>query len=220
MQLLSAPRGEMLSHLAEAEERERLRLAADIHDDTIHSLGAVALRLAHAGEQASSDGARDVLVEAELEVRDVAEQLRRLMFELLPPVGRSDLRASVETYCGVLFACTAITYEIDGDTEGLGPDRYLVAYRLIQEVLRNALTHSCGTRVRVSFETVQHELVARVADDGVGMGRSELAPTHAGLRIVRQRAEAAGCSASFGVGLDGRGSSIELRIPLGGGPGR
>jgi PAS domain S-box-containing protein len=214
VQTLSAQRGALLKHLAEAEERERLRIAADIHDDTIQALGAVALRLSRAGEHAANDPDRDLLADAEIEVRGVADRLRRLMFELMPPVAGNDLRSAVETYCSVLFAGSEMRYEIVGDIGGLGSDRYLLAYRLIQEALRNALTHSEAARVRVEFDRTPTELVFRVSDDGVGMGDGETPPTHAGLRIVRRRAEAASGSAQFGIGLDGRGSSIELRLPL------
>lgn len=214
VQTLSAQRGALLEHLAEAEERERLRIAAEIHDDTVQSLGAVALRLSRAGERASNDADRDLLADSEIEVRQVAEQLRRLMFELMPPIAGDDLRSAVETYCLTLLSGSSIRHEIIGDVGALGSDRYLVAYRLIQEALRNALAHSRGTRVCVEFQPGPTELVVRVSDDGIGMGDGEAPPTHAGLRIVRRRAEAAGGSATFGIGLDGRGSSIELRLPL------
>ena len=221
----SCPRGEgtvipeaadraLLQHLAEAEERERLRIAADIHDDTIQALGAVALRLSGAGEQAEDDRVRDLLADAEIEVRGAAERLRKLMFALLPPVAGRDLRSAVETYCAVAFAESPIEYTIVGEVDGFFSDRDLVAYRLIQEALSNVLKHSHATRARVSFEQTAGELVLRVSDDGVGMGEGDTPPTHAGLRIVRQRAEAAGGSAHFGVGLEDRGCSIELRLPL------
>jgi signal transduction histidine kinase len=211
---LSAQRAALLKALTDAEERERLRIAADIHDDTIQALGAVALRLSRAGEGADNDHDRDLLADGEIEVRGVADRLRKLMFELMPPLAGRDLRSSVETYCAVAFAETLIEYEIVGELDGLSSDRSLVAYRLIQEALRNALKHSHATRVQVSLEQTASELRFRVSDDGVGMGAGETPPTHAGLRIVRQRVEADGGSAHFGRGLDDRGSSIELRLPL------
>jgi PAS domain S-box-containing protein len=216
VQSLNAQRGALLRHLAEAEERERMRLAADIHDDTIQALWAVTLRLSRAGEAAQSDGDREVLADAEVEVRGVAERLRQLTFELMPPVDGGDLRAAVESYCAVVFGESELGYEVVGDAAGLAADRALVAYRLIQEALRNARRHSRGSRVVVSFERTAAELVCRVADDGVGMGDAETPPTHAGLRIVRERAEAAGGVARFGPGLDGRGLTVELRLPRGG----
>ena len=213
---LSAQRGTLLTQLAEAEERERLRIAADIHDDTIQALGAVALRLSHAGERADGAVERELLADSEIEVRGVAERLRKLMFGLMAPDDGGDLRAAVETYGMTLFAGSQIRYEIVGTVAGLTSDRHRLAYRLIQEALRNALTHSQATRVQVALETTPTELVVRVSDDGIGMGGRQRSPTHAGLRIVRQRAEAAGGTASFGDGLEARGSSIELRLPLAG----
>ena len=218
VQSLSAQRGALLKHLAEAEERERLRIAADIHDDTIQSLGAVGLYLEGARRNLDAgDDPRQVLVDAEREVRSVAERLRGLMFELMAPMAGDDLRAAVESYCGILFRETAMSFEVVGEVRSLASERYLLAYRLIQEALRNARAHSHGSRVRVVLEATATELVISVADDGVGMNPATGAvtpPTHAGLRIVRQRTEAAGGVASFGPGLDGRGSAIEVRLPL------
>jgi PAS domain S-box-containing protein len=219
VQSLSAQRGALLKHLAEAEERERLRIAADIHDDTIQSLGAVALRLGSArGRLDAGVDAGQVLLDAEREVRNVAESLRGLMFELMAPDAGDDLRAAVVSYCEVLFRDSAMRHEVVGEVRLLATERYLLAYRLIQEALRNALHHSQGTRVRVTMQATSSELVIRIADDGVGMdgetGPIDTPPTHAGLRIVRQRTEAAGGVASFGPGIDGRGSGIEVRLPL------
>jgi PAS domain S-box-containing protein len=218
VQSLSAQRGALLKHLAEAEERERLRIAADIHDDTIQSLSAVALRLAGARRRVGGgDDPEQVLSEAETEVRSVAQRLRGLMYELMEPMAGDDLRAAVQAYCEILFAGSEMTWEVSGEVRSLASERYLLAYRLTQEALRNALKHSRGTRVRVTMEATATELVICVADDGIGMDDAAGAstpPTHAGLRIVRQRAEAAGGTASFGPGLDGRGSGIEVRLPL------
>ena len=221
VQSLSAQRGALLKHLAEAEERERLRIAADIHDDTIQSLGAVALQLAAARRRLDeNENPVQVLTDSEQEVRSVAQRLRGLMFELMAPTASDDLRAAVESYCEILFRGTSMRFAVDGEIRSLSSERYLLAYRLIQEALRNALKHSRGTQVRVTLRATATELVIRVADDGVGMddgGRDGLPPTqptHAGLRIVRQRTEAAGGTAAFGVGLDGRGSAIEVRLPL------
>jgi PAS domain S-box-containing protein len=218
VQSLSAQRGALLKHLAEAEERERLRIAADIHDDTIQSLRAVGLRLAAArGRLGGGDDPAEVLAAAERDVCNVAESLRGLMFELMAPTSRDDLRAVVISYCEILFRETEMRFEVIGEVRSLTSERYLLAYRLIQEALRNALKHSRGARVEVSMEATDSELVIRVADDGVGMDETPGAsapPTHAGLRIIRQRTEAAGGAARFGVGLDGRGSAIEVRLPL------
>jgi signal transduction histidine kinase len=211
---LNLQRGALLGDLLEAEERERLRIAAELHDDTIQSLAAVVLRLSNVGERARSDAERDLFAEAEVEVREAAERLRRLMIGLMRPAGDHPLLPALDEYCEVLFAGSSMSYALEGDVGELDEVTHLLAYRLVQEAVRNALTHSSATRVLVSVNRTSSELVLRVRDDGVGMGKPGGKPTHAGLRILRGRAEAAGGSATLGAGIDGRGAGVELRLPL------
>jgi signal transduction histidine kinase len=211
---LNLQRGALLGDLLEAEERERLRIAAELHDDTIQSLAAVVLRLSNVGERARSDAERDLFAEAEVEVREAAERLRRLMIGLMRPAGDHPLLPALDEYCEVLFAGSSMSYVLEGDVGELDEVTHLLAYRLVQEAVRNALTHSSAARVVVSVNRTSSELVLRVRDDGVGMGKPGGKPTHAGLRILRGRAEAAGGSATLGAGIDGRGAGVELRLPL------
>jgi signal transduction histidine kinase len=207
-----------LSEAMAAEEGARARIAADIHDDTIQTLGAVALRLANARDGAIDPGARCALDAAGRHVRDAAERLRRVMFELMPPAPAGDLRLAVHAYCTVLFADSGLQWEVTGSLpEGaLDPETAAVAYRVAQEALRNALSHAGGTRVRSELDCGGEELMISVSDDGVGLGEGWPAePTHAGLQIICQRAGAVGGTVDFDVGLDGRGTSVLVRIPLG-----
>lgn len=205
-----------LSDAMAAEEGARARIAADIHDDTIQTLGAVALNLQNARDETDDDGARAALDAASWHVRDAANRLRRVMFELMPPMGCADLRSALEAYCSVLFAGAEMAYEIVGDAPvELESEVSAVAYRVIQEAARNALRHSGGTRVRVALDHDAEELVVSVSDDGVGLGDfGDGFPAHAGLRIIEQRAAAIGGHVTFAPGLRGRGTSVVVSIPL------
>jgi PAS domain S-box-containing protein len=216
LQAATLQRAGLLDELARAEERERARIAADIHDDTVQVLGALGLRLEQARRGALDREAEGVLGRACEEVRDATTRLRHLMFDLMPPPSEGGLRGAVRAYCSVLFAGTPITYAVEGDTEGLAPESGLLAYRLAQEALRNVLKHSRADRVLTTFDLDGEHLLMCVADDGVGLAATpgEWPLLHAGLRMIRQRAEAGGGSAVTDVGLEGRGSSIAIRLPL------
>jgi PAS domain S-box-containing protein len=217
LQAAGLQRAGLLDELSRAEERERARIAADIHDDTVQVLSALGLRLEQAREGASIGEAQTVLGRACAEVRDATTRLRHLMFDLMPPPSEAGLHAAVRSYCSVLFAGTPIHHAVEGDTGSVAPDSCLLAYRLAQEALRNVLKHARAEHVLTTFEADAEELVMRVADDGIGLGSTpgEWPLLHAGLRIIRQRAEAGGGSAVTDIGLEGRGSSIEIRLPLG-----
>lgn len=126
-----------LSDAMAAEEGARARIAADIHDDTIQTLGAVALSLQN--------------------VRDAANRLRRVMFELMPPLSSTDLRGALEAYCEVLFAGWGMAFEVAGEVpETLDPEVGAVAYRVAQEAprgdapaARGAARHPRAVHLRV-----------------------------------------------------------------------
>ena len=207
-----------LSDAMAAEEGARARIAADIHDDTIQTLSAVAISLENARDGTADAEAREALKCASWHVRDAASRLRRVMAELMPPMSATDLRAALEAYCSVLFAGSGMAYEVAGEAPGaLDAEVGAVAYRVAQEAVRNALRHSGAGRVRVELECAGDELVLSVSDDGVGLGEyGPDFPAHAGLRVIDQRAGAIGGSVAFASGLGGCGTSVVVSLPLAG----
>lgn len=94
LQELADQRQTLLGHLVEAQEAERAKIAADVHDDSVQALAAVDLQLGLLRRrQAKGDsealGTLDQLHEA---VRGAMERLRYLLFDLDSPAQRSDLR--------------------------------------------------------------------------------------------------------------------------------
>lgn len=206
-----------LAEVMAADEAGRARIVADIHDDTIQTLDAVALSLQNTRDDVSDPAARTALQDCVRYVRDAAERLRRSMFELMPSLPTADLREAVEIYAAVLFADSGLVHELVGGAPELPAETRVMAYRLIQEALRNARRHSSARRIQTELDRAVGDLRITVSDDGIGLRRTDApAPTHAGLRIIRQRVEAVGGTVLFDVGLNGRGTAVRLRLPLGG----
>ena len=114
----------------------------------MQTLDALQLQLRNAGANVEDLGSRELLVVAAEHVADAALRLRSLMFELLPPEGR-ELRSAVEALCEVTFADAEIHWEVIGEVRGFPAPTRLVAYRLIQEALRNVRStprpSTCGS---------------------------------------------------------------------------
>jgi signal transduction histidine kinase len=212
---LNVQREHLLEDLAQAEEHERSRIAGEIHDETVQALSAVSLQLDGIGRDVHEENVRQALLAAGKSIRDTTRHLRVLIFELMPPPDCSDLRASVASYCSQLFADGRIACEVSGDPGALTPPRAQLAYRLVQEAMRNAAKHSQAQRVRVSFQSGERAVSIRVSDDGIGLElpRKQGTPLHAGLTLLRRRAEEAGGAVTVGAGLGGKGFSVEIELP-------
>jgi signal transduction histidine kinase len=216
LRMLTLQREQLLGDLVLAEERERGRIAGEIHDDPVQALDAVSLRLDNAAGSSLGDDSRQALLVAAESVREATAHLRMLMIDLMPAADDGNLRSSIESYCASLFAAGGETCcEISGDPGELAKSRTRLAYRLVQEALRNAAKHAHATRVMVSFEGDERAVRIRIGDDGVGISdeAERESPLHGGLRIVRRRVEAAGGTIEVGADSDGRGCTVTIELP-------
>ncbi len=193
-----AERRRLLSQLVAAHERERRLLAADVHDELLQDLTDLVLRLEYAQASASTLPPEELQGELALALqaaRGATRRLRGLVADLWPPaLERSGLAAATRalldrleegTGARVSFACR-LTQE--------PPLRVRVlAYRIVQEAIRNVARHAQATSVTVVLETAGEGGVAgRIEDDGRGFDPAAVAPSCLGLSAMRQRAEAGG----------------------------
>lgn len=197
-----------------AQERERLRIARELHDEIGQSLTAVTLK----AERAADNGG----VQAQAEFRSVAEDIReslehvRRIARELRPEALDDLGLinALITLCSRMATQSGlrIDREFAHDIPGLDGETELVVYRVAQESLTNSVRHSQARRATLSLAVENEDVVLRIGDDGVGLP-GELPQGTAGLAGMRERALLVGGSLAVASEPE-RGTSIELRVPV------
>ncbi len=215
-------RRSLLSRLVTAQEEERKRLAADIHDDTIQVMTAVAMRLGTLRRRWPDGEEGERLRSIEETAQAAITRLRRLLFDLRPPeldaVGLAPaLRNYLEEVGRQAGARTSLTAEPSAEVP---PEVRVVAYRIVQEAIRNAHKHARANEIRVALERCDGGVLVRVQDDGVGFEPDRLAgplPGHLGLTSMRERAESAGGRLEV-RSAPGRGTTVECWLPVEGAP--
>ncbi len=205
-----------------AIESERNRIARDLHDGPVQGVSAASLSLEavllmlRAGDL---DEAYDVLAKVRAELSEEADNLRRLMSGLRPPLLEERglipaLRETLDRYGRDNHVQTNFkgqaTVEIPQDLETL-------AYRVVQEAMANSAKHSSARSMNVSVETTGGQLRVEVADDGIGFdsakAREYLQSGRVGLASMRERVELA--NGTFMVhSTPGRGTTVLASLPL------
>ena len=205
-----------------AIESERNRIARDLHDGPVQGVSAASLSLEavllmlKAGEM---DEGIEVLSKVRRELSEEADNLRRLMSGLRPPLLEERglipaLRENVDKYGNENHVRSEFvgraTVEIPQDLETL-------AYRIVQEALSNSTKHAKAKRVAVSVEAIGGQLRIEVADDGVGFdsakAREYLQMGRVGLASMRERVELA--NGTFMVhSTPGKGTTVLATLPL------
>lgn len=215
-----AERASLMRHALLASERERRRLAADLHDGVIQDLAGLGYVLPTATRELRAGGdldhARAVLHRAtDLLHRDVAS-LRALMTDIYPPDLRgSGLAEAVEQLVRTEAHQAGIAAEVSvpGETP-LAPDAGRLAYRIVREAVRNVVKHAGAEEVAVEVSLPGDRVRVRVADDGRGPGEhaGESPEGHLGLRLIRDTLHDFGGSLTV-VERPGGGTVVEAEYP-------
>lgn len=209
-------RRRLLSRLVSAQEDERKRIAADIHDDSIQKMAAVGLRLEALRRGIDQPGRMKMLDQLKETVELSIRRLRRLMFELRPPaLDRDGLAAALRQHLDEVAKEGGLQAHLENGliTEPPSVTR-AIAYRITQEALVNVRKHADARRVDILLASRDGGLFVRIKDDGAGIAKAET-PTagHLGLSAMRERAELAGGWWQLGSAPSG-GTSVEFWLPL------
>ncbi len=189
-------RQRLFARLMAAQEEERLRIASDIHDDTIQAMTATSLRMQQLRRHLSDPEQTELLTRLEETVRESIVRLRRLMFDLRPAsLDRGGLASALRELLERLQSETSATFTLENhiDSEPTGGVRTAL-YRISQEALANVKKHSEATAVSVELRSVGEGFRVRIQDDGKGFNTEHLdsKPGHLGLVSMRERAQLAG----------------------------
>jgi two-component system sensor histidine kinase UhpB len=197
-----------------AQERERARVARDLHDEANQALTGLLLRLEAAAAHAPNplhgelQAAKGVAMQAMDELLRLARELRP---STLDDHGlETALRAQVERFADHTGLDTQLVIEGDA-AAGLSEDEQLVVYRVVQEGLSNAARHAGARNVQVRLELAGGYTVVRVVDDGQGFREAGVGRYGHGLAGMRERALLAGGRLAV-RSRPGAGTTVELVV--------
>jgi signal transduction histidine kinase len=205
--------------LINAQERERSRLASEIHDDFSQRLALVALELENAEEaiRASPDEAvrqvHDVLNSASEIGADLHTLSHRLHSSTLERLG---LVPGITALCKEFAVQHGIEVDLltDDVSHPVHPDVALCLFRIVQEGLRNLKKHSGAVKAQVRLHEVGDKLLVNVYDEGAGFDVHDLRRKEGlGIRSMEERVCLVGGRFEIHSKL-GKGTRIEARVPL------
>ncbi len=207
------------SELSLTEERERRRLATDLHDHVGQILALAQIKLGAIRESASSTQ----LVEPMDEVRRLLEQTiqytRSLTFELSPPI-LYDLgfEAAVEWLAELMQEQNGVTVKVlaDRSSKPMNDEIRVILFQTVRELLANVVKHANAKNIRVFIAREEAALQVKVEDDGLGMGISAEAgngPSGFGFFSIKERLKYLGGQLDV-VAEPGWGTRVTLQVPL------
>jgi len=210
---------ELSGMLINAQEKERSRLASEIHDDFSQRLALMALELETAEETIGT--APDKAVEQVHNVLNFASELGADLHTLSHRLHSSTLDR-LGLVPGVTALCTEFaaqqSIEVDLLTKdvphSVDHDVALCLFRIIQEGLRNLKKHSGAPKGQVRLRRIGDRLLVTVSDEGAGFDLRDLQRKEGlGIRSMGERADLLGGEFEI-YSQPGKGTTIEAWVPL------
>ncbi|GAB3857503.1 PAS domain-containing sensor histidine kinase [Dactylosporangium cerinum] len=202
------------------QERERARIAAGVHDDSLQVITAAMLRLQHLRRRLREPRDLELLGKLEDSLALAADRLRRLIFDFRPPKLSSEgLAAATRDLLDGLAEDHSLVVHLENrlrDEPAL-PTRLLL-FRMLQEAVANVAKHADADECTVVLGEQDDGYLVRVVDDGIGTEHVEAdfeTPAgHLGLILMRERAALAGGWIRISS-VAGSGTTVTFWVPRG-----
>jgi two-component system sensor histidine kinase DegS len=216
------PSQPLIVRIIEAQERERLRLSRQMHDGPAQSLTNLILQaeICERLFETDPDRARAELANLRNAVAGTFQKVKGFILNLRPMMLDDlgvvpTLRRYVDSFSDNTGVPTNMT--ITGKDRRLASHKEVTIFRIVQELLNNAVEYGHASSVRINLDVGEESVRVSVEDNGSGFELSDtLASPDAdqlGLATMRERVEMLGGQIHFDSGL-GRGTKVSLELPV------
>jgi signal transduction histidine kinase len=211
----------LLYALSIAEERERRRIAAGLHDDLGQLLAIAKLKLGQLGAAACAPERRALAEDLRSLIDQAACAARSTTFELSSPVlEQLGLEAAIQS-CGERMEQMygfRFSFESDGAPIDLPREALVVLLRVVRELLFNVHKHARATAVKVAVRRVRGMFTLCAADDGVGFDPGDRHPrftSHGGFGLFSAEAQVHAIGGCFAIdSAPGAGTRVTVSVAV------
>lgn len=183
---------EILHTTIQSQEKERKRIAQDLHDEIGAMLSVVKLNISLFERKAIDEKSKLLAAETKSYLDDVILQVRRISRALMPPsLERLGLKAAIEELIDWINKNGEITvsYYSNSQPVRLESEKELAIFRIVQELLNNSIKHSEASNIEIGLRYSKKWIVVTVSDNGKGFEINKMAKTGLGLQNLRSRTQ-------------------------------
>lgn len=206
---------EQLKAMMEGEEKERARIARELHDGIGGMLASVNINLNTIAEEYPASAQTQKLHRVMSMLQATSSEVRKTAHNLLPDVlMRNNLKEALLSYCENINSGNRLKIDVivHGELEQLSKATELTLYRIIQELVQNIVKHAQATYGAIQIFLHEEKLQITIEDNGIGFDVNEKNGGY-GLQNLRFRVQALQGSISI-MSAKGRSTTIHLAFDL------
>ena len=174
-QLKQEQQNKIFSAMIEGQEKERKRLAIDLHDGLGGRLSGISMNLSKLDKDEPKEYPKQQLQKVMKDLNDSLTELRNVARNMMPEtLVKFGLQAALKDYCSSMTGSeTKVTLQFYGTDKGININQQVTIYRVIQELINNAIKHAKATEVLVQYIREDNQVDITVEDNGIGFDQSK-----------------------------------------------
>jgi signal transduction histidine kinase len=182
---------DLLERLVTAEDRQRRRISADIHDDSLQRVTALMHELEVASQKTKDEDVQAMLEELANRAAQAAQSLRDFVQDVHPlSVDTGGLVGAIETLLRRVGEQNGWQVEVvDATTEEIPRTAVAVLYRIAKQAIENVEFHANADRVIVRVAMPGDQVGVSITDDGCGFDPDSVKFDRYGVLMMQERAE-------------------------------
>ena len=193
-------------------EKDRARIAADLHDDLGASLSAVKLKL----QCLSTTDPGDLLLlnQSDTLIDNTMQRLRQISFNLMPKLlQQKGLQDTLDELVDIIAHSSSMVIRYTCSMEVTDEEKAIHIYRVAQEIMNNILKHSGASEVDFTLAQTGDTIRLHVKDNGTGFDKNKVTD-HPGLGLqnIMARADLLGAKVYLTTS-EGNGTDYLIDIP-------
>lgn len=207
----------LLRAIIDTQERERQRLAKDLHDSLGQQISAIKFYVSATADTTQDSANKEILSKCNDALMNILADMRNICFNLMPKtLEEFGLVQAIEELSIQVTAATRTRFTVDFSDAFpvLHQDLEIDIFRVVQEFINNAVRHGHSRRIWMKFHVLKSHIRILLKDDGLGFdpgdGRSLLGN---GLQNVQSRIKSHNGEVKI-LSAPGAGTQYRITLPL------
>lgn len=194
-------------------EKERTRIAADLHDDLGPLLSAVKFKLNSLDRLSSEE--QSLIADASQNLDNIIYRLRSISNGLMPnTLLRKGAIYAIEEFIAASTVGDLNIELVNYNTPNLPNDKAIHLYRILQEIIHNTLKHAKATKLKIQLYSRNNRFIILSVDNGLGFNAIAAInePSGMGLQNIQSRVELLGGTIQL-ISKPGKGTQHIIEFP-------
>ena len=204
-------------YLIRGQEKERKRLAEEIHDGVGPSLSTIKLNIDLETSKTTDADTKLNLQEISTQISEISTEIRQISHDLMPAslldfgliAGIENQIAKLNQYEGLTIL---LNNELATDKTSFTQEQELNIFRIVQESMHNSIKHAKCSEINIHLKSDDNSLLVKITDNGSGL-KDKTSPEGIGLRNIKTRTKSLGGRTRI-TSKENQGLTIKLSIPL------